>query len=253
MRFHVFRSLILFGFAVINGVFFGGIDAGRAASVCGPGAHWVDGCSAGSGNFAVTVGFGIDLDLDTVPEYDVMFQGRAFIVHGNPRTSDPGNPTHLDIFPAEILSMSLAGTGGVMDGVTLLAGTDQGIAQRSSGYVLELEADPSRAWSHFNIFLELRDTPYGTLHHANDKVPWVAAEVDRYPAFGADYRHLGCCFGTFIPLYDAGETARFMITDLTDGGRPYMSLTPVPLPSALYLLVSGLFGMRIFLRRQIRI
>ena len=63
---------------------------GQACSECGPGAHWIDGCAAGSDEIATQQAVvGIDLDLDCVEDTSFVLNpcGLFTVVRSDPVVS----------------------------------------------------------------------------------------------------------------------------------------------------------------------
>lgn len=216
----------------------------RAASVCGPGDHWVDACTAGTATLQVHMEFGLDTNLDQLTDVEAAFDGTMVVKWTDPHASDPvANPTHLDRMGSQILSMSLTGAGGYVAGWTFRAGVDQGLAA-TTGYIQESSTDPAVAENRYDMVFNIDGTPFGTLHHTGTL--FFTSDITGFPQVGADYSHLGALFGTYFSLYDANDVHVLTMTDLfnTDHisvGRPnFMVTAVVPLPSASLLLMSGL-------------
>lgn len=226
----------------------------RAASVCGPGDHWVDACSAGTATLRVHMEFGLDTNLDQVTDVEAAFDGTMVVKWTDPHASDPvADPTHLDRMGSQILSMSLTGAGGYVAGWTFRAGVDQGLAA-TTGYIQESSSDPAVAENRYNLVFNIDGTPFGTLHHTGSL--FFTSNITGFPQVGADYQHLGALFGTYFSLYDSNDVHVLTMTDLfnTDHisvGRPDFVVTAVvPLPPALLLFVSGLASLMLAARAR---
>ncbi|GEM_PF-2357153 len=226
----------------------------HAASVCGPGDHWVDTCTAGTQTLRVHMEFGLDTNLDQLTDVEAAFDGTMVVKWNNPHASDPlVDPTHLDRMGSQILSMSLTGTGGYVAGWTFRIGVDQGLPA-TTGYIQE-STDPAVASNRYDTVFNIDGTPFGTLHHAGTF--FFSGDITSFPQVGADYKHLGAPFGTHFALLDQNGTHVLNMTDLfnTDFisvGRPYFVVTEVvPLPSAIPLFLSGLVSL-VFVARNRR-
>ncbi len=223
-----------------------------AASICGPGDHWVDTCIAGTATYQVQMQFGLDTNVDGQTDVETAFDGTMTVKWSNPFASDSTNPTHMDIMGSQILSMSLTGTGGYVDGWTIRAGIDQSLPA-TTGYILE-SADPAVAENRYNMVFNIDGTPFGTLHHTGTF--FFTTNITGFPQVGADYKHLGGPFGTSFALYDQSDNYALTITDLFNSdhatvGRPNFVVTAiVPLPSTLQLLMSGLIPMIVAMKSR---
>jgi hypothetical protein len=227
----------------------------QAASICGPGDHWVDACAAGTQTLRVHMEFGLDTNLDQLTDVEAAFDGTVVVRRGNPAASDPDNdPLHLDRMGSQILSMALTGSGGYADGWTFRAGIDQGLAA-TTGYILETD-DPAVAYNRYDMVFSIDGTPFGTLHHAGSF--FFSADVTAFPQVGADYKHLGAPFGTHFALRDQNDVTVLNMTDLFDTdfvsiGRPHFVITQVvPLPSTILFLMSGIAPLMLALGKRKR-
>lgn len=216
------------------------------ASTCGPGAHWVDTCSGETATFSIVMKFGLATKLGGFADYEAQFEGNMTVKRSDPVALDPINdPLHLNYINTEILSMYLVGTAAPVNGWILRAGADQGLAP-TTGYIQE-SADANIATDLTNLAFIIDGTPYGTLHPT--RTVFFSASIDRFPSLGTMYNHAGGPFGTNVPLYDANNNFVLKFTDLfnTDWitvGRPQYEITAVvPLPPAIIMFGSGLFGL----------
>ncbi len=213
------------------------------SAVCGPGVDWLASCPAGTDNFSVTLTFGVDLDFDNFAEENAVFTGTAAIVRPLPTT----NSTGISRIDWQLSSMQLTGQSGLLSGTTLTAGTDFGLFPPTTSRIVE-DADPTSAFAYLDYRFTLDHPNLGVLTPESAKTLWMEATIDQLPPDGADFRHTGCCFGTFIDVNDVNGMTVFQIVDLLeiDGfrlnreDRPSLSLQAVPLPASLYLLGMGL-------------
>lgn len=215
-----------------------------AATVCGPGDHWIDTCVPMTQTWSVHMEFGLDRDLDGVVDEEAVFDGYVVVQNDAPYESRPrADPGHLNEMTTTIQDMSLNGTSANVSGWTMRAGIAQGLAP-TSGYAQEHSSDPSSAGNRFDMVFVIDGTPYGRLHH--DGSFFFEAALTSFPQAGADYKHLGAPFGTSFPLYDENGTWAMSIKDLfeTDHvsiGRPHFVVTAVvPIPAAIGLFGAGL-------------
>jgi hypothetical protein len=120
--------------------------------VCGPGPHFIDTCAAGDDFLPSSALVGIDLDLDCVPDSNLVMFGPVKVHRGDPYPADPNVP-HADKIDTEILVMNLASGG-----VTLVAGNGQGQGAAllpSLGSIVEQPMDPAKGDSFFDVFFEV--------------------------------------------------------------------------------------------------
>ena len=199
----------------------------------------------------VQMTFGVDQNFDGIAEYNAQLSGTATIKYGAPQVfgGTPFNPTY--IMPIDIVGMNLTAGAGPLKGISLVSGVMNGLAPNPSSYLYELESDPTKAYTYLDYYFQLRDTAFGTLHHPSDKTLWVSQTIDSTPIYGVNFRHTGCCGGTFISILDVNNAPIFQITDLVHMGgplgalenRPLLTFYPVPIPAALPLFLSGLTGL----------
>lgn len=219
-----------------------------AASTCGPGAHWIDTCSAGTETFAIVMRFGLTTNIQALADYEAQFEGTMTVRRGDPVVLDPASdPGHANYINTEILSMDLLGTSPEVSGWRFRAGIDQGL-DPTTGFIRETN-DPKVALDWADLIFIIEGTPYGTLHH--DGSLFFATSIDAWPPIGVSYSHTGSPFGTNFPLFDANNDFAIKLTDLfntnwIDIGRPqYEIVSVVPLPPTVVLLVWGLLGLLI--------
>ena len=237
-----------------NGLFFLAflyVSQSALASSCGPGAHWVATCAPSSEVTGVQLIFGVDQNFDGIAEYNAQLSGTATIKYGAPQMlgGTPLNPTYF--MPIDIMGMNLIANAGPLKGISLVSGVMNGLAPNPGSYLHESRSDPTKAYAYLDYYFELRDTAFGTLHHQSDKTLWVSQTIDSTPVYGVDFRHTGCCGGTFISILDVNNAPIFQITDLVHTGgllgalenRPLLTFYPVPIPAALPLFLSGLTGL----------
>ncbi len=151
---------------------------------CGPGAHWIDGCTAGDTDTMQTGALiGLDTNLDNVVDQNLVLFGPATVVRdgaavSTPRCGDgPAGHSGPDVINTELASMSL--TGG---GHTLIAGAGQGgipAANTSLGCITEQAANNTLGDSFFDVFFELQHASLGSLF--NHTPLRVEAVIDRVP------------------------------------------------------------------------
>ncbi|MDY6994839.1 MAG: hypothetical protein SVR94_19815, partial [Pseudomonadota bacterium] len=97
----------------------------------------------------------------------------------NPQ-EEPGNSDHL--IETEIVSMVMTGNG-----ITLRAGVDEGITPASTGTITELENDPTRAESVFNVYFEADIPGIGIIFNKEPKL--MAKIIDVVPPETDDYEY----------------------------------------------------------------
>lgn len=146
----------------------------RALAVCGPANHWVASCPSGTDILALSAT--ITTDLGGSP---IVGSGPVTILRGSPIASDPANPSNLNKIPAEVVSLTLTGSG-----LTIVAG--DGVANLKSdgptyspASITESSSNPAQATVALDIFVQLKSSLGINVHN---QVPiHVEATVDRFP------------------------------------------------------------------------
>lgn len=212
------------------------IQSASAASICGPGAHWVDSCIGGTDNFVITGAFG--LDFTGLGFFNITIDGLGTVSRSDPvDTADALDPGHLNQINTEItsataLTNNLPGAGVL----TARFGTGAGVATPTFGVITET-SDAGIATSYFDFFLEV-DSALGTFHNPGalrftaDISEWLPGQsiLYRYDAANSDPTIVNS-IGQQVAFFD----------DL--GGAAFMTLTAVPVPPAVILFGSGLIGL----------
>ncbi|MBW2316903.1 MAG: hypothetical protein JRH10_22300, partial [Deltaproteobacteria bacterium] len=62
------------------------------ALLCGPGAHWVDGCAGGLDIFPSTAVVGIDFDFDNIADVTVILNGPSMVKRFEPSNDSSNFP-----------------------------------------------------------------------------------------------------------------------------------------------------------------
>jgi len=161
---------------------------------CGPGAHWIDTCPAGTDNMTnTTADMRIEIPCGNSPGTAVTTSGPTVVNRDAGQSAV--SPHSIN---TEIVSMVLKG-----DGITVRAGTDEGVTLQSLGKITEQGSDPTKADSYFDIYFEIDGTPFGTLHNKNGEPMRVETVIDKVPPYNSLYEN-----GTQGPidLYNADET-----------------------------------------------
>ena len=229
-----------------------------SAGAGGPGAHWIDTLPAGVDIMPTEAHLGIDTDLNGVPDLNVLLTGSMQQNRSDPMDDSityPGTRAidgHLDVIDTEIVSMSL--TGG---GLTLRAGTAQGLATPTYGNIAEQSGDSFWGDSFFDVFFEIDGTASGTIH--NNAALRIEAAIDRIPFLPGTLYDL--VLAQPLPLYDAQEDHVANLTNdlyspLGGGGEGGITVNPiVPLPAAAWMGMAmlGSLGAARTVRRRRRI
>ncbi len=235
------------------------------AATCGPGSHWIDTCPAGIDVIPSSlIEFGVDLNFDGIAEFDVLFTGGPVTLErSDPRDDSINYPGtrpldgHDDVIDTEIVSMSLTGQGA-STGWTLRVGEDSGVSSshgfggsyQTLGAIAEQPCDSILAVSFFDVFFEIDDTPFGTLH--NDTALRIGATIDQVvPPVGTDYFIHWLVGPHVLELFDANDIHVANLVDLTTGGGGHHLITPVP--AAAWLFGTALIGLIGFGKRKARI
>ncbi|MBI2816876.1 MAG: hypothetical protein HYX72_08040 [Acidobacteria bacterium] len=151
----------------------------RIQAACGPGSHWVTTCAAGTNS--INLQATISTDLIATP---IVLSGSMTVLRGSPSASDPSNPNHLDRIPAEVVSLSLTGTGSE-SGLTISGGDGVGnLARDSSTYspasITESPSDATQATIVIDIFIEFKSALLG-INLRNEAPIHIQANIDRFP------------------------------------------------------------------------
>lgn len=171
-----------------------------AATSCGPGNHWIDGCGGGTDGLSTGALVGIDLTLDGIVDQDLTLTGPTTVERGSPLDDSvtfPGTRPvdgHLDVIETEMLSMNLVGSG-----VTLKAGEGQGFGGSlgpSNGLIFEQSSDNTMCESFFDIFFEV-DLGGGNRAY-NHQALRLQTAIDRVPPADSYTR----TSATPLPLFD---------------------------------------------------
>ncbi|UCG33974.1 MAG: hypothetical protein JSU68_04920 [Phycisphaerales bacterium] len=168
---------------------------------CGPGAHWIDTCVAGSDNITSEALVGIDRTLDCVADQNLVMRGPVTVLRAIPLDDSvyfPGTRPidgHLDVIDTEIVQMELTGWGGEV----LKAGLFQGngnVLVATLGNIAEKTTDNAIGESFFDVYFEIYVPDLGYLY--NHAAMTLSSEIDCVPPEVGIYVHeIGC-----IDLYD---------------------------------------------------
>lgn len=175
----------------------------QSCTACGPGLHWIDGCSSGVDvvldQWAV---IGLDLDLDCVAETSLVLQscGDLTITRSSPSDDSsqfPGTRPvdgHLETVDTEIISLCLSGGSA-----TLIAGAglgQGGVLAPSLGAIAENLGDPTKADSFFHVMFEF-DLGGGNFVY-NQTPLIVSSDITCVPPQTTYEASAGC-----LPLFDS--------------------------------------------------
>ena len=229
-----------------SAVLLGSVAEQSFAVSCGPGAHWVDGCAAGTDVLGTTSGSlsvnFIGLGVFTIP---VVGTGGVIARSAPTDTLDVLDPGHLNQINTEFVSgvfnnaVPLPGIGNI----SVMIGAGAGVATPTYGGIIE-NADPSLATSYFDAFF-LVNSALGTFHN-NDPLRLTATTGSWLPGGGIFYGLDSSA--TSVGIYnDANLLVGFIANPTGTGG---FNVTPVPIPPALYLFSAGLFGLWSVARRK---
>ncbi len=167
---------------------------------CGPGAHWVDTCPAGTDQLPTAALVGIDFDGDCIAETNLVLSGPVAIQRTaalDDSAQYPGSSPvdgHTDVIDTEIVAMTLTGSG-----VTMKAGGggSGGALGRSLGAIVEQPTDPFLSDSFFDVYVEVSGAGMPVPLY-NDVPVHLQSTIDCLPPW-ATYFHVTQC----IPLYDS--------------------------------------------------
>lgn len=213
----------------------------QAAPICGPGAHWVDTCTAGLDTFDSVATVGIDFNFDAVVDQTIVLSGPTTVMRSGPLDDSlifPGTrpvDAHSDVIDTEIVSMQLVGAGPIT--LTAGAGLGTSVLPPSLGAIAEDPGDPALAFSFFDVFVEL--DVGGGLILVNQQALRVEALITEVPPLGIPYIH---------PL-----PGPIVLFDLQ--GAPAAQLInvihkPIPAPATISLFAAGLIGVAFARRRR---
>ncbi|NEO55726.1 MAG: PEP-CTERM sorting domain-containing protein [Okeania sp. SIO3B5] len=189
------RSLIgAIGLSASAMALLGYVEKAYSGEFCPPGSHWIETCLSGTNFIRGESQLGIDINLDGIADLDGVFSSDNAINVINVR-SDPLDDSinfpglrpvdgHNGVIDLEMISMNSTGEVGTFtEGWTLLVGRNNGLTP-TLGAAAECETaatdcgesfeDSSKAYSFFNMFLEISGTPFGTLHN---KDPFEIASI----------------------------------------------------------------------------
>lgn len=219
------------------------------AATCGPGNHWVDTCLAGQDVIPKsTISFGVDLDLDGIPEYDAVFIGGPTIINRSNPLDDsiffPGTRPidgHLDVIDTEMISMNLSGASPPVLGGELRV---QGPSNPTRGAIAEIDSDPALADSFFDVFFEVEIPGFPVLYNMDPLR--IETIIDRVPPkMGTNYEINIALTLWPLPLYDINTNQHVAnLTHLADGSTGHHLIGHVvPIPATLWLMGSALLTM----------
>ena len=214
-----------------------------AAPVCGPGAHWVDACPAGTDFFPLTDGTHT-IEIFGAGTFNLLTSGLTTVWRGAGATV-PDH--HID---TEMVALQLIGGGLTL---TVGDGVADGLCSGplcSLGRITEQSGDPFLADSFFDIFFEIQGAPLGALGPLHNAVPChMEAVLDRVPP--ADQTTYICNQAATGPvlLLDANNQVRGQLLSTT-----HTITIPEPgnlaLTGVALLLLVGLRGRSGLLKAQ---
>ncbi len=199
---------------------------GLPCTQCGPDAHWIDQCSAGTDEIAnqrATVG--IDTDGDCASDHDLILDAclgpdNILTIKRSAPLDDSQNfpglrppDGHLDVIDTEILSLCLT-----KDDIVLIAGAGRGQNNDlapSLGAIAEKVGDPEVGVSFFHVFFEVYRPPPYDVYLYNQTPLLLQTDIDCVPP-KAKYIHIGGC----IPLHTSPTPGQGMhVANLTSANH----------------------------------
>lgn len=256
------------------------VPANAASIGCGSGNGWVSTCQDSTLNFSgstrVSVNFGFA--PNNLPDFVATLRGDVGIRTSDPLdaiVSDPllGNAGSADgsndVVFFEAFTGSLSGptpfvpfiTSNLGDGVADLAPTpaDETLPYESlysAGALIQRQDDTSLADSFFNLFLEIANTPEGTIRNRDPLQLIGTSPLNSFPSA------LEFSTTALVPLFTPGadgvfwtgdevEVAR-IVPDVSDGRSVVLALESQPVPEPSFLAASGVAGVALYHRRRRR-
>lgn len=223
----------------------GGVAEQSLAASCGPGAHWVDGCSAGTDMLAMSGSLSVNFGVFGVFTIPVVGTGGVLTRSAPVDMPDSLDPGHVNQINTEFVSgvlqnaVPLPGIGNI----SVRIGSGAGVGTASLGGIVET-TDPSLAATYFDVYFQV-SSALGVFHN-NDPLRVTATTDSWMPDGGISYG-LDLSGGQVGVYNDTNQLMGYVVDPTGTGG---FHIAAVPIPPALYLFATGLLGLLRFARRK---